>query len=115
MSKYISFQTDAAAVTGFGAEVTTGLTFFQSERGIALLDMKQATGVAAANDADWVIWANYKSTGIRVNHALTNPVNTGAKRIFSTPLKIRPKAVIQFQWIQAVAQANTVDVEYEEL
>lgn len=111
----MQFNVQAGVAAAFGAEARTGLLAVRFNRGIRILDMKQVTGAAAANDADWTIWVDRKDTGITIVAPLLNPVNVGAKPLFSTPLRIQPNVDIQFAYVQAVAQANVLNVEYEEV
>ena len=112
--KVVSFQTDAAAVTGFGAELLTGVVQVQFPRGIRILAIKQAAGAVLANDADWELWVNYSSTGLRWVAEALDPVNDGGVKLGPTGVTIQPGAIIQMQWMgQGAAQANVVTLYYE--
>lgn len=112
--KVISFQTDAAAAAGFGAELNTGVLQVQFPRGIRILALKQAAGAVLANDADWVLWVDYANTGMVWVAEALNPVNDGGVKLGPTGITVRPGAIIQFAWQgQAAAQANVLTVYYE--
>lgn len=111
--KSMSFVTDAAAAAGVGAELNSGVLQVQFPRGIRILALKQATGLALANDAVWTLWVDYASTGMAWVGPDTDPINDGGVKLGPSGITIRPGAIIQFFWAQAVAQANTLTIYYE--
>jgi hypothetical protein len=111
--KVISFQTDGAAVAGMGAELNSGAVQVTFPKGIRILAIKQPTGVALANDADWTLWVDYASTGQMFQAEATDPINDGGVKLGPTGITIRPGGVIMMAWAQAAAQANIVNVYYE--
>ena len=112
--RVLSFVTDAAAVAGTGAELNSGALTVTLPFGIRILAIKQATGAAILNDADWILWVDYKSTGMTFVAEALDPVNDGGVKLGPTGITVRPSAVIQMFWAaQAVAQANAVTIYYE--
>ncbi|GAI75219.1 unnamed protein product [marine sediment metagenome] len=109
----MSFTVDGAAAAGFGAEVASGVLAVSFPKGIRILAVKQATGVAVANDAEWTLWVDYASTGQVFPAVHTDPVNDGGVKLGPSGITVRPGGVIQMAWVQAVAQANIVSVYYE--
>ena len=75
--KVMSFQTDAAAVAGFGAELNSGVLQVQFPRGIRILAIKQAAGAVLANDADWQLWVDYAASGMIWTAESLDPVDDG--------------------------------------
>lgn len=112
--KIMSFQTDAAAVAGTGAELNSGVLQVQFPRGIRILALKQAAGAVLANDADWQLWTDYSYTGMQWVAEALDPVNDGGVKLGPTGITIRPGAIIQFFWLgQGAAQANVLTMYYE--
>ena len=110
----ISFQTDAAAVAGFGAELNTGVLQVQFPKGVRILALKQAAGAVLANDADWALWVDYANTGMIWTAESLDPVNDGGVKLGPSGITIRPGAIIQFAWLgQGAAQANVLTVYYD--
>jgi len=113
MAKFASFQTDAVAVAGFAADVLTTLLFMREERGIAITDITAVAGAVRANDADWTLWVDGQQTKYQFVAEEIDPAVVGRNRLLS-PIKIHPKALIQWAWAgQAVAQANILRIQYE--
>lgn len=113
MSKFASFQTDAAAVAGFGADTLTTLNFLREERGVAITDLTQVAGAVAANDAHWQLFIDGMATRYDFDNLSIDPAAVGRNRILS-PVRIHPRALIQFWWhTQAAAQANVLQMQYE--
>jgi len=114
--RVLSFTTDGVAVAGTGAELNSGAGSVTLPFGIMILALKQAAGAVLANDADWTLWVDYKSTGMTFVAEALDPVNDGGVKLGPSGLKIRPGAVIQMFWAaQGAAQANVVTVYYEPL
>lgn len=112
--KVVSFVTDAAAAAGFGAELLSGVLSVQFPTRIRILAIKQAAGAVLANDADWELWVNYSSTGMRWVAEALDPVNDGGVKLGPSGITIKSGAIIQMAWLgQGAAQANTVTVYYE--
>lgn len=112
--KVISFVTDAAAVAGTGAELNSGALQVTFPRAVKILAIKQATGAALANDADWTLWTNYSSTGMTWVAEALDPINDGGVKLGPTGITVAPYVPIQMFWAgQGAAQANTVTVYYE--
>lgn len=110
----MSFQTDAAAVAGTGAELNSGALQVTFPRGIRILALKQAAGAVLANDADWTLWVDYASTGMTWVAEALDPVNDGGVKLGPSGITIRPGAVIMFMWAgQGAAQANVLTVYYD--
>ncbi|GAI52438.1 unnamed protein product, partial [marine sediment metagenome] len=98
---------------GFGAEVNSGVLGISLPFGIRILAIKQPTGVALANDADWTLWVNYASTGMTFIHEHTDPINDGGVKLGPSGITVQPRAFIQMAWVQAAFQANVVSIYYE--
>lgn len=118
--KTINFVTDAAATTGFGAELNSGQTAIVvsslGPRGIRILQLKQPAGAVLANDADWRLWRNNAQTGEAWFAESLDPVNGGGVDIGPKGIVIGPLGTISFAWFgQTAAQANTLQVMYEPL
>jgi len=112
--KVMTFNTDAAAVAGTGAELNSGVLQVQFPFRIRILAIKQAAGAVLANDADWTLWVNYASTGMTWVAEAMNPVNDGGVKLGPTGITVRAGAIIQMFWAgQVAAQANAVTVYYE--
>ena len=112
--KVMSFQTDAAAVAGTGAELNSGAVQVTFPRGIRILSIKQAAGAVLANDADWTLWTNYASTGMTWVAEALDPINDGGVKLGPSGITIGANKVIQLPWQgQGAAQANIVEVYYE--
>lgn len=112
--RVMTFITDAAAVAGTGAEINSGVLQVQFPRGIKILALKQAAGAVLANDANWILWIDYASTGMIWVNEVLNPVNDGGVKLGPSGIKIRPGAIIQFFWAgQGAAQANALQIYYE--
>lgn len=112
--RVMTFVTDAAAVAGTGAELNSGVLQVQFPRGIKILALKQAAGVALANDADWTLWIDYASTGMTWVAEALDPANDGGVKLGPTGIRIRPGAIIQVFWAgQGAAQANALQVYFE--
>ena len=111
--KVMSFITDGAAVAGMGAEIASGAVQVQFPRAIRILALKQPTGLALANDADWTLWVNYASTGQVFAAEALDPINDGGVKLGPTGITIAAGGVIMMAWLQAVAQVNTVTLYYE--
>lgn len=107
------FDADAAATTGFGTERNSGEKAIRLPYGIRILAVKQPTGVAAANDATWKLWAGYKDTGQIFDKSSLLPTNDGGIKLGPTGITIGPNVPIQMSWVQAVAQANAVELYFE--
>lgn len=113
MAKLVSFLTDAAATSGVATEELTGLTFMQEERGIAITDLTAVAGAVRANDADWQLYVDGMATRFKWSAEEIDPASVGRNRLI-TPIKIHPRAKIQFLWSgQGAAQANTLRIQYE--
>lgn len=113
MARMASFDTDAAATTGFGADSLSLLTFLQEERGVAITDITQVAGAAINNDADWTIYVDGMATRYTWAAEELDPASVGRNRLLS-PIRIHPRARIQLYWHgQAAAQANRVKIQYE--
>lgn len=109
-----SFQTDAAAVAGWGTDVNSGLNFMQFPYRIRILAMKQPAGAVLANDANWGIWVDTKDTGFLWLNESLDPVNDGGVKLGPSGITIGAGKVIQFPWAgQTAAQANVLEVYYE--
>lgn len=112
MAKMITFQTDGAAKSGTGTEELTGLTFMQEERGVAITDITQVS-VVADNDADWQMYVDGIATRYKWSAEEINPESVGRNRLLS-PIRIHPRAKIQFKWSgQTAAQSNNLRLQYE--
>lgn len=113
MGKMASFLTDAAATSGIGVEELTELTFIQEERGIAITDITAVAGAVRANDADWQLYVDGMATRFKWSAEEIDPASVGRNRLL-TPIRIHPRAKIQFMWSgQGAAQANTLRIQYE--
>lgn len=109
-----SFQTDAVAVAGPGAELLSGQIMVIFSRGIRILALKQPAGAALANDADWNLWTDYRDSGFIWAAESLDPVNDGGVKLGPSGITIKPNTPISFMWLgQAVAQANILEVYYE--
>ena len=114
--KVISFETDAAAVAGFGAELNSGVAQVSFPFPIRILAIKQAAGAVLANDSDWQLWVNLAATGQIWNNEALNPVNDGGVKLGPDGITIQAFAIIQMAWLnQAAAQANVVNVYYQRI
>lgn len=113
--KVMSFTTDNVAVAGFGAEVNSGVLGVSLPFGIRILAIKQPTGVALANDADWTLWVNYASTGMQFIAEHMDPINDGGVKLGPTGITVQPRAFIQMAWAQVAAQVNVVSIYYERM
>ena len=112
--KVMSFETDAAAVAGTGAEINSGALQVQFPRRIRILAIKQAAGAVLLNDADWELWVNYAFTGQSWVAEALDPVNDGGVKLGPTGITVEAGAVIMMMWVdQAAAQANVVTIYYE--
>lgn len=112
--KVMSFQTDAAAVAGTGAELNSGVFQVQFPRNIRILAIKQAPGAVLANDADWQLWANYAFTGQAWVAESLDPAADGGVKLGPSGITIQASSIIQMFWLgQAAAQANVVTIYYE--
>lgn len=110
----MSFQTDAAAVAGTGAELNSGALQVTFPRAIRILAIKQALGAVLANDADWTLWVNYASTGMTWVAEALDPINDGGVKLGPTGITVGPLTPIQMFWAgQVAAQANVVTIYYE--
>jgi len=110
----VSFQTDAAAVAGMGAELLSGETFFISP-GMHITDIFQTPGAAILNDADWTLTIDGIATRFAWTAEELDPVAfAAAGGRLPTPISVRPGALVQMAWAnQAVAQANIVKLLYQ--
>ena len=108
------FATDGAATTGYGVH-PSGETAVRLPYGVRIVMLRQQTGAAGANDANWTLWTDYKSTGQRFLRVSLLPASDGGVKLGPTGIRIRPGAAIQFAWDQAVAQANNLEVYYEKM
>lgn len=110
----VSFQTDAAAVAGIGAEILSNETFFISP-GMAITDIIQTPGVAALNDADWTLMIDGIATRFAWTAEELDPAAyAAAKGRLPSPITISPGRLVQMAWAgQAVAQANICKLIYE--
>lgn len=109
-----SFQTDAAAVAGMGADVNSALLFVSFPYRIRIIALKQPAGAVLANDADWGLWVDFKDTGFLWMAESLDPVNDGGVKLGPSGITISANKVIQFPWQgQGAAQANIVEVYYE--
>lgn len=113
MAKFVTFQTDGAAKSGTGTEELTGLSFVQEETGIAITDITQVTCGTLANDGDWQMYIDGMATRYKWSAEELDPASVGRNRLI-TPIKVHPRAKIQFKWSgQAAAAANNLRVQYE--
>lgn len=113
MAKMVTFQTDASATSGTGTEELTGLEFIQEERGVAITDITQVSCGTVANDADWQMYIDGMATRYKWSAEELDPTNVGRNRLLS-PIRIHPRAKIQFKWSgQAAAAANNLRIQYE--
>jgi len=108
-----TFDVDGAAITGVGVETNSQETSIRFPYGIRILRLVQATGTAAANDANWNLWAGYKDTGMTFPKAALLPTNNGGIDLKPSGVTIGPNVPIQWKWTQAVAQANKLEMYYE--
>ena len=116
--KVMTFDTDAAAVAGTGAERLSGQGQIPvaslGARGIRILALKQAAGAVLANDADWNLWVNFKDTGMLFTAESLDPVNDGGVKLGPRGITISPKSTMMWLWqAQAAAQANALQIYYE--
>jgi len=114
MVKMVTFDTDAAAVAGRGAESLSLETFFISP-GMAITDIFQTPGAVLANDADWQLYIDGLPTRYQWTAEELDPVAmAGGKGRLSTPIMISPGRLVQMVWSgQGAAQANRVKLNYE--
>ena len=117
--KVLNFQTDAANTTGTGTEVLSGqgqiLVGSLCPRGIRIVQLKQPAGAVLANDADWNLWVNFRDTGMIYPAESLSPVNDGGVKL-GNGIKISPASTLMWLWQgQAAAQANILQMYYEEL
>jgi len=113
MAKFVTFQTDGSNVEGIGTEELTGLTFLQEEKGVAITDITQVSSGTVANDADWQMYVDGIATRYKWSAEEIDPTKVGRNRLLS-PIKIHPRAKIQFKWSgQAVATSNNLRIQYE--
>jgi len=113
MAKFVTFQTDATAKAGTGTEELTGLSFIQEERGVAITDITQVTCGTLANDADWQLFVDGMATRYKWSAEELDPATIGRNRLLS-PIKVHPRAKIQFKWSgQTAAAANNLRIQYE--
>jgi len=117
--KVLNFITDGAATTGTGAEQQSGqgqiLVGSLARRGIRILQLKQPAGAVLANDADWNLWVNFKDTGMLFPAESLDPTNDGGVKL-GRGLRISPASTIMWLWQgQGAAQANILQMYYEEL
>jgi len=110
----VSFETDAAAVAGMGAETLSGETFFISP-GMHITDIFQTPGAAILNDADWTLYVDGLPTRFAWTAEELDPAAfAAAGGRLPSPISIRPGALVQLAWAdQAVAQANIVKLLYQ--
>lgn len=118
--KTINFQTDAAATTGFGAEINSGQTAIVvsslGATGIRILGLKQPAGAVLANDADWALWRNNSQTSEAWFAESLDPINGGGVDLGPRGIVIGPTGTFSFAWFgQGAAQANRLQVMYEPL
>ena len=112
-AKFVTFQTDGAAKSGTATEELTGLTFMQEERGVAITDITQVATATPANDADWQLWVDGMATRFKWSAEELDPTKVGRNRLL-TPIRIHPRAKIQWLWSgQAAATANNLRIQYE--
>lgn len=113
--KVIGFTTVVAVgAIGFGIDTITGLAYWIPERNVRILCLKQPTGVAAANDANWQLVVGRQFTGQLFANTTLLPANDGGVKLGPNGITIAAGKVVQFQWTQAVAQVNVLTVFYEE-
>jgi len=111
-----SFQTDAAAVAGMGADINSALVFVSFPYPIRILALKQPAGAVLANDANWGIWVDYRDTGFMWLNESLDPVNDGGVKLGPKGITIGANKVIQFPWAgQGAAQANVLEVYYDRM
>lgn len=110
----VSFETDAAAVAGVGAETLSEQGFFISP-GMAITDIFQTPGAVLANDADWTLWVDGIATRFNWTAEELDPAAfAAAGGRLPTPITIRPGALVQLMWAgQGAAQANVVKLLYQ--
>jgi hypothetical protein len=117
MVNMLSVQTDAAATSGTGADLLSGLTFFKFGHGIMIVDIYQTAGAVLANDADWTLYVNGKQTDWSWTAEELDPASSGRPVLRDMPTKgisIAPGRTIQLLWSgQGAAQANILRVLYE--
>ena len=113
--KCMMFVTDGAATTGRGSEINSLATeiHLPPNRGIRIMALKQVTGTAAANDAQWTLWVDYKDTGQAFDKDALLVTNDGGVKLGPTGLSVHPGAVIAWAWLQVAAQVNTLQMFYE--
>ena len=112
-AKFVTFQTDGAAKSGTATEELTELTFMQEERGIAITDITQVSSGAVDNDADWQLYVDGMATRFKWSAEELDPTNVGRNRLL-TPIRIHPRAKIQWLWSgQVAAAANNLRIQYE--
>jgi len=113
MAKYVTFQTNATATSGTGTEELTGLSFLQEEGAVFITDISQVSCGTVANDADWQMYIDGMATRYKWSAEELDPTKVGRNRLLS-PIKIHPRAKIQFKWSgQTVAAANNLRIQYE--
>ncbi|GAI34023.1 unnamed protein product [marine sediment metagenome] len=114
MVDMVTFDTDAAAVAGRGAETLSLETFFISP-GMAILDLFQTPGAVLANDADWQMYIDGLPTRYQWTAEELDPVAmAGGRGRLPSSINISPGRLVQFRWAgQAAAQANRLKVLYE--
>ena len=103
----------AVGVTGFGQEIHSLETSVHLPQGARIMALKQVTGVAAANDAQWTLWVDQKDTGQVFDKDALLVTNDGGVKLGPSGIRIHPGAIMQWQWLQAAAQVNVLQVFYE--
>lgn len=111
--KVISFITDGVG-NAMGADTVTGLLYWIPERNVRILALKQATGVAAVNDADWELVVGRMHTGQAFNHVELLPANDGGIKLGPSGITVGSGKVVQFAYVQVAPQINTVSIFYDE-
>jgi len=109
---FVTFQTDGANTSGTGTEELTGLSFWQEERGIEILDITQVSSGTVANDADWQLYIDGMATRYKWSAEEIDPTKVGRNRLLE-PIRISPRRKIQFMWSgQASAASNNLRIQY---
>lgn len=114
MVEMVTFDTDAAAVTGRGIETLSTETFFLSP-GMAIVDLFQTPGAVLANDADWQLFIDGIATRYQWTAEELDPAAmAAAKGRLPSSVNISPGRLVQFVWSgQGAAQANRLKIMYE--
>ena len=109
----MTVSTNGSTTTGTGTDDLTGLAYFQFPTGIAITAMSQVSCGTVANDADWALYVDGKTTEWCWQAEELNPANVG-RAVLMRAITIAPGKKLQFKWSgQGSAAANKLKVQYD--